>query len=241
MIAQVHGYVQPASGLGAQPVVAGFAFPYDAHDFSDPNDTYESPPPAPRAAIYVLTTDVQPRYTWPALLPLHLMEKPKTGGHDHLLVTTNADLEYAHTDGYNLRTIQGYIYQSCTPEPACIPPAAQALYRECSTAAGDCATFLESERALFEANGYTAAFPPSSSKKLGYAYPATDQDGDGLPDGFELVVGTSPTRADSDGDGIADVSEFPLAGVPVSDPCAGGVGAIYCPANSIFADGYDGF
>jgi hypothetical protein len=241
LIAQAHNYMQPASGLGAQPPVPGYAFPYDAQDPSDPNDTYESPPPTPRAAIYVLTTDVQPRYTWPALLPLHLMEKPKAGGRDHLLVTTTADIEYAHSGGYNLRTIQGYIYQSCTPEPACVPPAAQALYRECSAAAGDCATFLESERAQFEASGYTSAYPPNTNKKLGYAYPATDSDGDGLPDGFEYVVGTSPSRADSDGDGISDATEFPLAGVPVSDPCAGGVGAMYCPADLIFADGYDGF
>ncbi|HEY6895460.1 MAG TPA: hypothetical protein VI258_14895, partial [Rhodanobacteraceae bacterium] len=110
----------------------------------------------------------------------------------------------------------------------------------CNMAATDCATFLESERAMFEANGYTAAYPPNSSKKLGYAYAATDQDGDGLPDGLEFVIGTSPVLADSDGDGVPDASEFPLAGVPISDPCAGGVGAIFCPADDIFADGYDG-
>jgi hypothetical protein len=242
MIAQAHDYVQPGSGLGAEPVVPSYAFPYDIDDPNDFNDTYDTTlPAAPRAAIYVLTTDVKPRNEWPALVPLYLMDKPKASGRDYLLVTNTADIESAHADGYNLRTIQGYIYQTCTPEPACMPPAAQAIYRECNTVANDCATFLESERLAFEAAGYTATYPPGGNTKLGYAYPATDTDSDGLADGFEYVVGTSPTRADSDGDGIPDGVEFPLAGVPVSDPCAGGVGAIYCPADSIFEDGFDGY
>jgi hypothetical protein len=122
-----------------------------------------------------------------------------------------------------------------------VPPGAEALYRECNTASADCATFLESERAAFEANGYTTAYPPGSATTLGYAYPAIDSDGDGLPDGFEYVVGTNPIKADSDEDGVSDAAEFPLAGVPVSDPCAGGIGAIDYPADSIFRNGFEGF
>jgi hypothetical protein len=126
---------------------------------------------------------------------------------DFLLVTTTADIEYAHNHGYNLRAIQGYVYAPCTPEPGCIPPGAEKLYRACNTAAVDCATFLESETAAFAAKGYVTTFPPIADTKtlLGYAYPATDTDG----------------------------------GVPLGDPCAGGVGARYCGADVVFANGFD--
>ena len=101
--------------------------------------------------------------------------------------------------------------------------------------------FLDSEKASFEADGYTAACPTGSAKMIGYAYPATDTDGDGLPDGFEYVVGTNPNAADSDGDGIPDAVEFPMVGVPLSDPCTGGsLGARNCGADRIFKNGFDG-
>jgi subtilase family protein len=209
-----------------------------------PNDPAEGALPAPRAAIYVMTTDVKPRAEWPALVPLHVMDKnfPASGQvDDFLLVTTVAHIEYAHSHGYNLRGIQGYVCAPCALEPACIPPGAQKLWRACKTADNDCATFLESERGAFETNGYTAAYPPGSNKRLGYAYPATDTDHDGLSDGFEYVVGTNPNLANSDNDTTPDAAEFPMVGVPVSDPCGGvgSAGARYCGADSIFKNGFD--
>lgn len=244
MINQDKNYVQPASGLGVQAVVPGYAFPTDTNDPADEYDSYDTTPPAtPRAAIYVLTTEYKPRPEWPALVPLHLMDKDYAGGKDYLLATTTAEIEAAHSAGYNLRTIQGYVYQSCTPEATCIPPAAQKLWRKYKAADNDCAVFLESERSAFEAAGYTAACPAGSAVMLGYAYPATDSDSDGLPDGFEYVVGTNPQPggADSDNDGSSDAVELPLAGIPVADPCMGGtLGASLCGANILFQDGFDG-
>jgi len=155
---------------------------------------------------------------------------------DFTLVTTTAQIEQMHADSYDLRTIQGYIYAPCTPEPGCIPPGAQKFYRACKVADDDCATFLESERGGFEANGYLSAYPSGASKLMGYAYPAIDSDGDGLVDGFEYVVGTRPDAADSDADGLSDFDEFPMAGMAVADPC-GGIGTGNCPGEVSFRNG----
>jgi hypothetical protein len=208
---------------------------------SFPHDPADPPLAAPRASVYVMTTATKPRAEWPDLVPLYLMDKAFPSGRDFMLVTTVGHIEQAHADGYSLRTIQGYIYKPCAPEPACIPPAAQKLWRKCKAGDNDCATFLESERLGFEANGFTSVYPAGTNPLLGYAYPATDTDADGLPDGFEYVVGTSPTRANSDNDSSPDASEFPMAGVPVSDPCGGigSSGALYCPANYLFKNGFD--
>jgi len=208
-----------------------------------PHDPAEGGVAAPRASVYVLTTEYMPRPEWPALVPLYLMDKDFADGQvdDFLLTTTVADLEYAHSHGYHLRGIQGYVYQPCTPEPGCIPPGAQKFYRACKPSDSDCATFLEYETSAFATSGYITTYPPIGGTKtlLGYAYPATDTDNDGLPDGFEYVAGTSLTRADSDADGVHDALEFPMVGISTRDPCAGGLGAIYCLADRLFADDFD--
>lgn len=192
--------------------------------------------PQPKANVYVLTTEYTPQAGYPALVPLHLMDRSRpfpagcTPGNqgcngnnrDLMLVTTTTDIEAAHAQGYDLRTIQGYIYAPCVLlEPTCIPPGAQRLYRKCKTSVDDCAVFLEFERSGFESQGYTAAYPSGSNMILGYAYPPTDSDGDGLVDGMEYVIGSNPNSPP----GALDATYYPLAGVPTGDPCSGAAAA----------------
>jgi hypothetical protein len=146
----------------------------------------------------------------------------------------NAHVEAAKAAGYELRNIQGYIYQRCTPEPACIPVGAAKFYRVCKPQTPgnfqDCANFIENEKPAFDIAGYTVAFPSGSDIVLGYAYPRVHSDADDLIDGFEYVLGTDPGNPDSDGDGRSDSQEYPVAGVPVSDPLT---------VDLIFENGFD--
>lgn len=187
----------------------------------------------PKADVYVLTTEYSPLPTNPALVPLYqiVRERTRPAGclptnqscvpADHTLVTTTAEVELAHANGYQLANIQGYIYAPCSPgsKECSIPKDTQPFYRACKVADDDCATFLEDQRSAFEAAGYLTAFPAGSSKLMGYAYPPKDSDGDGIINGFEAILHTEPSLADTDGDGSPDGAEFPPWDVSQSDPC----------------------
>ena len=208
------------------------------------------PSGTPRASVYVMTTEFTPRQGLPNLVPLYMVERSRPfpvgcvpgavgcngGNRDFTLLTTTQEIEAAHTGGFSLRTIQGYVYEPCSPEPGCIPPGTQKFYRACNEAVDDCATFLESERIAFEAAGYIQAYP-TPNKLMGYAYPAIDNDNDGLVDGFEMVIGTDPLNPDSNRDGIPDGVQFPMVQLPVGDPC-GGVPAKVCASDVIFRNDF---
>lgn len=130
---------------------------------------------------------------------------------DFALITGESRLNGAMAAGYRYAGIHGYVFQSQAP-------GTQALRVQCRTNRDDCAVFLEDQRVAFESDGYTGLMDGMADSLLGYADPTADADQDGLPDGMERAIGTSPSLADSDGDGLVDGAEYPLAGLPLSDP-----------------------
>ncbi|MCI1709233.1 MAG: S8 family serine peptidase [Chiayiivirga sp.] len=241
-VAMTLAITQPWVWAPRGPAIAG----YGAYPIA-PNATM----PAPHASAYVLTTEYRTDPSQPPTTPLYLLSRsrpwplgctPGTMGcnganRDFVLMSSEADVQTAVADGYEFQGRQGHIFQRCAAEPGCIPAGASRLYRQCNATEDDCAVFLEHELATFQAQGYNAPYPAGSNPVIGYAYRNIDGDGDGLIDGFERLIGTNSASADSDGDGIADAVEYPLAGVPVSDPCAGP--AVTCTQSIIFYDGFE--
>ena len=207
-----------------------------------------APPSQPRADIFVLTTENRVDQSNPPLVPLYWLDRirsipvgctPGPGcdsdNRDFLLMTASTEVTTALNDGYSYRGLQGYVYQRCTPEPTCIPPGAERLYRKCNVSRDDCALFLERQRTSFEAQGYTATYPAGTNVVIGYAYPNVHSDNDSLIDGQELLLGSRLNAVDSDLDGVCDDAEYPVAGLPTSDPCSEG----RCTAFVLFADSFE--
>jgi serine protease len=199
-------------------------------------------PQAPRARAYVLSTEFSP-VNGANLIPLYLLERCRPGSgcavdqRDWLVITRENELNFAVNQGYAFYGLQGYVYELCNNEPACIPPGAQRLYLQCNAASADCAVFLEEQKIAFENAGYTAALNGGVAA-LGYAYGTANSDGDLLPDAVEYVAGLNRFAVDSDGDGLSDHQEYPLAGLPSSDPC--NVGASFCGGgDNIFKNGFE--
>ncbi|MGQ0799451.1 MAG: S8 family serine peptidase [Pseudomarimonas sp.] len=205
-----------------------------------------------RARAHVMTTEHSRESGLPPIIPLYLLDRERpwplgcsaksppcnTLNRDFALASSVAELEVAVSQGYALKGRQGYIYARCSPEPTCIPPAAEALYQQCKTTDDDCAVFLERERTTFEAAGYLALPSFSSNSVIGYAYSNDDSDSDGLVDGMEYVVGLNPFAVNSDGDAWADAVEYPLAAVPTNDPCDGPTITCLVQVPLIFRNGF---
>lgn len=199
-------------------------------------------PPEPRAVAYVWTTPARPPGASHDLIELYQAACDPAGAgcddstnFDFLVAAGEADLEAVYAQNYTqFYGRLGYIYPDCSGEGGCtIPQGTERLYRQCDPSPNDCAIFLESDRAAMEAQGYTAAFPSGSNPILGYAYPGTDVDGDGLVDGFERTIGLGIVGLDSDSDGCSDAAEYPMTGIPGSDPLAAG------SSTCIFDDGFE--
>ena len=242
MTEQNHAYKTTGTGSFIEgEAVQGFAA-FESEFSLDP----------PLAALFVMTTPNKPRPTYPALIPLHWVEKstytpagctPRVYGctatdRDNTFVSSVADLEALVNSGYAYKGRQGFIYARCTPEPGCMPPGTVKVYRQCS-AANDCAVFGQPQYAAFDNAGYDFAVPSGSDVVLGYAYPAGDGDNDNLPDAVEYVIGTSSAHPDSDGDQSNDGAEYPLANVPYSDPCSGAINDCTVPAEIVFGNGFE--
>ncbi len=207
----------------------------------------------PRARAMVLTTEVRPTpltQAGPAPVALVLLEKKRGGPigcdlsspfcHGDAVVTTEAQVQAAVNAGYVYAGLQGYMYPVCSPQAICQPPGTEPLHVMCSAGIyADCATFLESDKANFQAAGYSNTFLGAASSVIGYAYPVSDVDVDGMVDAMERVVGTSVSDSDSDDDGVSDSAEYPLTMVPVSDPCAGPNITCALGVHFVFANGFE--
>ena len=193
-------------------------FWYDHNDQEAGSIPIQFPPP--RASFYVFTTNNNPFTGVKDMVPLRRMDKTVTGNRNDTYAVSNAEIKTFHNNGYNLDGIEGYILPKCSPQPDCaIPSGSIALYRD------------ETDDMNHKLVPIEQDFPvPDNAVLLGYVYLNEDNDGDGLINGQEIILGTNTDNADTDGDTVPDGVEYPPAGVPYSDPRISDI---------IFKDGFE--
>ncbi len=196
-----------------EAIIEGYTFP----------ESPDNPQPAdPRGDLFILSTHRDGAENKP-VLPIHRMRwvEPYGGNPFDANWVIVLEDEIAgpgsfHEAGYSLDGLEGYIYELCSPEPDCMPTGSVGVYRAYNPSWDDHAVFQESKIPEMMSIGFT-----EDLTILGYAYPNTDGDGDGLVDGLERVLGTNPNSQDSDCDGIDDGVEYPFDSFPTSDPMDG--------------------
>jgi serine protease len=215
------------------PTPAETARPYySANDEMDPVNEYLYYPAygyeigvQPVAAFWVLTSNIT-GIEDANVRPLYRLSFAEAcQWREHIYTTEQAGIDILSTTDYcpgqpgrqsfHYDGIEGYIFRECPKNFTCNnlldPSEPQKLYRRYSFTDNMGALLLESD--LFNPIYSTYATDPYGGGNgfLGYAFPNVDSDTDGLPDGFERLLGMNPLAQDSDGDGCSDGVEYPLA------------------------------
>ncbi len=191
-----------------------------------PLDSDLQPGPTPVSAFWLFGTDLNP-FESEKLVPLYRLSFVEDcDPRDHAYTTVQAGIDY-FTSGdwcpdqpgdqvFRFDGIEGYIFPDCPAGFTCADPwdptQPQCVYRCSSQVDYGHALVLQRELGSAPYETYSCA------SCIGYVFPNDDSDGDGLIDGFELVLGTDPTSVHSDCDAVTDGEEYPPIGVPVSDP-----------------------
>lgn len=219
------------------------------------------PVTTPRSSFSLFTSD-RPLPGLPPLVPLYRVRfdpntywrcqappRPNVPGISFAYTTTVEGVEFfknsvlarvepdnpANTTriGYDPDGILGYIFPRCSPEPECMPQGTTRLRRLYHPAKDDYIIVPDPETAYWLSQGYTET--TTLATVLGYVYPNSDTDLDGLIDGYEDLLGTNKSVYDTDCDGAGDGTEilrYDSALHGYHDPLEG-------PCGYFYADGFE--
>jgi hypothetical protein len=178
----------------------------------------------PAAAFWVLTSDVTHIRNAEVRPLFRLSFAEPCAWREHVYTTEQAGIDYFSNNDFCVQTgrqsfhyegVEGYIFRECPSGFTCNnlsdPSEPQALYRRYSTLHQMGALLLESDLLNPAYSSYSTDVYSAGNGFLGYVFPNVDTDADGLPDGFERLLGMNRLIQDSDGDGCADFIEYPLA------------------------------